>query len=200
MKKINEIFYSLQGEGYNTGQPALFIRFSVCNLRCSFCDTDFSSFEELDDDEIVRRALDIVNTKKAEMQSADTTMPIIVLTGGEPTLQVDEALVNALHSAGFTFIAMESNGTHEPPCGIDWLTVSPKERPIVTHCNELKVIFDGKQLINTHGITADHYFLQPLDTGNEAENNRILVDCFEYLLANPQWRLSLQTHKLMGIR
>ena len=185
MKKINEIFYSLQGEGYNTGQPALFIRFSVCNLRCSFCDTDFSSFEELDNDEIVRRALDIVNIKKAEMQSADTTMPIIVLTGGEPTLQVD---------------AMESNGTHEPPRGIDWLTVSPKERPIVTHCNELKVIFDGKQPINTHGITADHYFLQPLDTGNEAENNRILADCFEYLLANPQWRLSLQTHKLMEIR
>ena len=200
MKKINEIFYSLQGEGYNTGQPALFIRFSVCNLRCSFCDTDFSSFEELDDDEIVRRALDIVNAKKAEMQSADTTMPIIVLTGGEPTLQVDEALVDALHKAGFTFIAMESNGTHEPPRGIDWLTVSPKERPIVTHCNELKVIFDGKQPINTHGITADHYFLQPLDTGHEAENNRILADCFEYLLANPQWRLSLQTHKLMGIR
>jgi len=105
MKKINEIFYSLQGEGYNTGRPALFIRFSVCNLRCSFCDTDFSHYEEMQDADIVKRALDIVNAKKAEGQSNDTAMPMIVLTGGEPSLQADAHLIDALHAAGFTFIA-----------------------------------------------------------------------------------------------
>ena len=200
MKKINEIFYSLQGEGYNTGRPAVFIRFSVCNLHCSFCDTDFTHFEELDNDEIVRRALALVCTKKAEAQSDDTNMPMVVLTGGEPSLQADEALIDALHAAGFTFIAMESNGTHEPPRGIDWLTVSPKEHPVVTHCSELKVLFDNVQPVSTHGITAEHYFLQPLDTGDTTKNHTILAHCVDYLLTHPQWRMSLQTHKLMGIR
>lgn len=200
MKKINEIFYSLQGEGYNTGRPALFIRFSVCNLRCSFCDTDFSHYEEMQDADIVKRALDIVNAKKAEGQSNDTAMPMIVLTGGEPSLQADVHLIDALHAAGFTFIAMESNGTHEPPRGIDWLTISPKEHTLVKHCSELKVLFDNVQPVSTHGISADHYFLQPLDTGDAAKNKTILTHCFNYLLEHPQWRMSLQTHKLMGIR
>lgn len=200
MKKINEIFYSLQGEGFNTGRPALFIRFSVCNLRCSFCDTHFSRYEEMDDAGIVRRALDIVSAKKAEAQSNDAAMPMVVLTGGEPSLQADEALVGALHAAGFAFIAMESNGTHEPPRGIDWLTVSPKEHVTVRHCNELKVLFDGVQPVSTHGITADHYFLQPLDTGNTAKNRTLLARCISYLQAHPGWRLSLQTHKMIGIR
>lgn len=200
MKKINEIFYSLQGEGYNTGRPALFIRFSVCNLRCSFCDTDFSHYEEMQDADIVKRALDIVNAKKAEGQSNDTAMPMIVLTGGEPSLQADAHLIDTLHAAGFTFIAMESNGTHEPPRGIDWLTISPKEHTIVKHCSELKVLFDDVQPVSTHGISADHYFLQPLDTGDTAKNKTILTHCFNYLLEHPLWRMSLQTHKLMGIR
>ena len=200
MKKINEIFYSLQGEGYNTGRPALFIRFSVCNLRCSFCDTDFSHYEEMQDADIVKQALDIVNAKKAEGQSNDTAMPMIVLTGGEPSLQADAHLIDALHAAGFTFIAMESNGTHEPPRGIDWLTISPKEHTIVKHCSELKVLFDDVQPVSTHGISADHYFLQPLDTGDAAKNKTILTHYFNYLLEHPQWRMSLQTHKLMGIR
>ena len=200
MKKINEIFYSLQGEGYNTGRPALFIRFSVCNLRCSFCDTDFSHYEEMQDADIVKRALDIVNAKKAEGQSNDTAMPMIVLTGGEPSLQADVHLIDALHAAGFTFIAMESNGTHEPPRGIDWLTISPKEHTLVKHCSELKVLFDDVQPVSTHGISADHYFLLPLDTGDTAKNKTILTHCFNYLLEHPQWRMSLQTHKLMGIR
>ena len=200
MKKINEIFYSLQGEGYNTGRPALFIRFSVCNLRCNFCDTDFSHYEEMQDADIVKRALDIVNAKKAEGQSNDTAMPMIVLTGGEPSLQADAHLIDTLHAAGFTFIAMESNGTHEPPRGIDWLTISPKKHTIVKHCSELKVLFDDVQPVSTHGISADHYFLQPLDTGDTAKNKTILTHCFNYLLEHPQWRMSLQTHKLMGIR
>ena len=200
MKKINEIFYSLQGEGYNTGRPALFIRFSVCNLRCSFCDTDFSHYEEMQDADIVKRALDIVNAKKAEGQSNDTAMPMIVLTGGEPSLQADVHLIDALHAAGFTFIAMESNGTHEPPRGIDWLTISPKEHTLVKHCSELKVLFDDVQPVSTHGISADHYFLQPLDTGDAAKNKTILTHTFNYLQEHPQWRMSLKTHKLMGIR
>ena len=117
MKKINEIFYSLQGEGYNTGRPALFIRFSVCNLRCSFCDTDFSHYEEMQDADIVKRALDIVNAKKAEGQSNDTAMPMIVLTGGEPSLQADAHLIDTLHAAGFTFIATERTSLHNVSTG-----------------------------------------------------------------------------------
>lgn len=190
--RVNDIFYSLQGEGHNTGRAAVFVRFSGCNLHCPFCDTDFSHFETLTAPEIIRRMQAI--TPQGEES------PIVVLTGGEPTLQVDSALLDAIHAAGFPFIAMESNGTKEPPAGLDWLTVSPKENVSVRQCSELKVLFNGTDEPDDQGIQATYYYLQPLDTENEAENRRMVDGCIEYIKAHPRWRLSLQTHKLIGIK
>ena len=135
MKRINDIFYSLQGEGHNTGRAAVFVRFAGCNLRCSFCDTEFDTFSEMSDEEIL---------------AAISQYParFVVLTGGEPTLQVDEAFVELLHQHGYE-VAMESNGTRPAPQNLDWLTVSPKEvkgkREDVRGkrlADELKVVFD----------------------------------------------------------
>ena len=190
--RVNDIFYSLQGEGHNTGRAAVFVRFSGCNLHCPFCDTDFSRFETLTAPEIIRRM------QAFTPQGEDS--PIVVLTGGEPTLQVDSDLLDAIHAAGFPFIAMESNGTKEPPNGLDWLTVSPKENVSVRQCSELKVLFNGTDEPDDQGIQATYYYLQPLDTGNEAENRRMVDGCIEYIKAHPRWRLSLQTHKLIGIK
>lgn len=190
--RVNDIFYSLQGEGHNTGRAAVFVRFSGCNLHCPFCDTDFSHFETLTAPEIIRRMQAI--TPQGEES------PIVVLTGGEPTLQVDSALLDAIHAAGFPFIAMESNGTKEPPAGLDWLTVSPKENVSVRQCSELKVLFNGTDEPDDQGIQATYYYLQPLDTENETENRRMVDGCIEYIKAHPRWRLSLQTHKLIGIK
>lgn len=190
--RVNDIFYSLQGEGHNAGRAAVFVRFSGCNLHCSFCDTDFSHFETLTAQEIIRRMQTLIP------QGAEK--PIVVLTGGEPTLQADAALLDAIHAARFPFIAMESNGTKEPPAELDWLTVSPKEKATVRRCNELKVLYDGANEPDDRGIQADYYYLQPLDTGNEAENGRILEGCIAYIKTHPRWRLSLQTHKLIGIK
>lgn len=190
--RVNDIFYSLQGEGHNTGRAAVFVRFSGCNLHCPFCDTDFSRYETLTAPEIIRRMQAF--TPQGEES------PIVVLTGGEPTLQVDSDLLVAIHAAGFPFIAMESNGTKEPPAGLDWLTVSPKENVSVRHCSELKVLFNGTDEPDDLGIQATYYYLQPIDTGNEAENRRMVDGCIEYIKAHPRWRLSLQTHKLIGIK
>lgn len=190
--RVNDIFYSLQGEGHNTGRAAVFVRFSGCNLHCPFCDTDFSHFETLTAPEVIRRM------QALTPQGEDS--PIVVLTGGEPTLQVDSALLDAIHAAGFPFIAMESNGTKEPPAGLDWLTVSPKENVSVRQCSELKVLFNGTDEPDDLGIQATYYYLQPLDTGNEAENRRMVDGCIQYIKAHPRWRLSLQTHKLIGIK
>lgn len=187
MKKVNDIFYSLQGEGRNTGRAAVFVRFAGCNLRCPFCDTDFAEYTTMSDDEIV---------------AAISRYParLVVLTGGEPTLQADEALIDALHAAGFE-VAMETNGTHLPPRGIDWLTCSPKGKSAITRCNELKCIFDATQdTVDTHGIEADLYYLQPCDVGDAARNEAITQACVEYIKQHPEWRLSLQTHKLVGFK
>ena len=204
MYRINEIFYSLQGEGRNTGRAAVFIRFSGCNLRCSFCDTDFSSYTEMSGDDI----LEAIRPWKH--------CGFVVLTGGEPSLQVDDALVDALHREGF-YLAMETNGTHAVPEGIDWVTVSPKvapadfskgERP--QRMDELKVIWgpslNGKeempQVLKTWAdmLTAPLLYLQPCDTGDKERNREIIQQCVEYIKEHPEWRLSLQTHKLIDIR
>ena len=184
--KINEIFYSLQGEGRNTGRAAVFVRFSGCNLKCPFCDTLFSNYREMSNDDI----LEAIKQYPAQL---------VILTGGEPTLQVDKPLVDLLHANGYE-IAMESNGTNEPPANLDWLTVSPKERFSVRHCDELKVLFDGKNEPCDHGVSASFMYLQPLDSGEETENAYIMKNCVEYITKHPQWRLSLQTHKLIGIK
>lgn len=196
MKRINEIFNSLQGEGHNTGRAAVFVRFAGCNLHCPFCDTDFATGREMSDSDIV----EAVSAYDARF---------VVLTGGEPTLQADAALTARLHGAGFE-IAMESNGTRPAPDGIDWLTISPKQpflgeaaRPVVRRCNELKCLFDGRTPVTDFGIEADYYYLQPCDMGGgpaDERNRRITEACIDYILSHPRWRLSLQTHKLTGIK
>lgn len=203
MKKyrVNDVFYSLQGEGRNTGRAAVFVRFAGCNLRCSFCDTEFSSFEEMTGEEIVARI-------------AAFPARFVVLTGGEPTLQVDEDFVDQLHAAGFE-VAIETNGTRPVARNIDWVTVSPKVKPSETaediwqgprQPDEIKVIFDGKTdptslLKNAELSTLNSeplFYLQPCDTGDAEQNKAITEACVEYIKAHPQWRLSLQTHKLVG--
>ena len=186
MKRVNEIFYSLQGEGKNTGRAAVFIRFSGCNLACPFCDTDFEAYVEMSDEQIVAAALAF-------------PARFVVLTGGEPALQVDASLVEKLHTSGFE-IAMESNGTRPVVDGIDWLTVSPKGKVVVERCNELKCIYVGDDSVEDFGICADFYYLQPCDVGDAQRNRQITQACTDYICRHPRWRLSLQTHKLAGFK
>lgn len=194
--RVNDLFYSLQGEGHNTGRAAVFVRFSGCNLRCPFCDTDFSHYEELTGQEIVDKMLSVL--PGGALPSSG--FPIVVLTGGEPSLQADAPLIDLIHRAGFPFVAMESNGTHEPPANLDWLTVSPKCKPLVDRCNEAKVVYDGTAAVDDYGLQADYYYLQPMDTGDARQNAAITSSCVEYVKRHPRWRLSLQTHKLTGIK
>lgn len=186
MKRVNDIFYSLQGEGRNTGRAATFVRFAGCNLKCSFCDTDFASFREMSNEEIVAKLLNYPTR-------------FVVLTGGEPSLQVDEELINLLHKHDF-YIAIETNGTHKLVDGIDWTTCSPKGKSAISSCDELKCIYDGTTPPDDHGIEARYYYLQPCDTGNEQQNKEIVANCIEYIKQHPKWRLSLQTHKLVGFK
>lgn len=197
MFRVNDIFYSLQGEGANVGRAAVFIRFAGCNLRCSFCDTEFESFRDMTADEIMQAI--------APFESR-----FVVLSGGEPTIQVDEAFVDLLHAHGYE-VAMESNGTLPAPRNLDWLTVSPK-RPIkkgwgseAKRPDEIKIVFTSAEDIETicssielTSIGATLY-LQPCDTGDAEQNRRIVASCVDYIKRHPEWRLSLQTHKLIGI-
>ena len=191
MYKVNEIFYSLQGEGRNTGRAAVFVRFSGCNLRCTFCDTDFTHYETLSAEQIVNRMREICAEADCEQP-----FPMVVLTGGEPTLQVDSALISAIHAAGFSFVAMESNGAPE------WLAVPAHATVVVHQCNELKVVFDGQTSVSDLGIQAQYYYLQPCDVGDANRNAEITSACIAFIKQHPRWRLSLQTHKLVlvGIR
>ena len=193
--RVNDIFYSLQGEGYHTGRAAVFVRFAGCNLRCSFCDTEFDSYREM-------TAVEIVTT------ISQYPARFVVLTGGEPTLQVDEAFVDLLHQHSFE-VAMESNGTRPAPQNLDWLTVSPKglrgeakEDTGKRLPDELKVIFDEDTDPETYLSTlhAPLLFLQPCDTGNAERNAVIINKCVDYIKEHPEWRLSLQTHKLVGFK
>ena len=187
--RINEIFYSLQGEGAQTGRPAAFVRFSGCNLHCPFCDTDFSQGDDMSGDDILR-------------QLADYPTRYVVLTGGEPALQVDDALIHLLHREGYT-VAIETNGTCRLPHGIDWVTVSPKEGSIVelTRADELKVVYTGQDVEHyAQTIEAPMHFLQPCAReidGTVVDNREAVVD---YCLRHPHWRLSLQTHKILHIQ
>ena len=225
MYRVNHIFYSLQGEGRNTGRAAVFIRFAGCNLRCGFCDTEFDEYREMSSEEI----LDAV---KALVPSTQTPLPcggaenrlLIVLTGGEPTLQVDEAFVELLHGHGYE-VAMESNGTRPAPRNLDWLCVSPKmgqgawgeEQENRRMPDEIKLVFDEHtdpeavllrlapscvssvaSALRPSG-SLPLLYLQPCDTGDERRNKAITQQCVDYIKAHPQWRLSLQTHKLIGI-
>lgn len=181
MRKINEIFYSLQGEGYHTGTPAVFIRFSGCNLKCGFCDTRHEDGEMMTDEEIV-----------AEVKKYPARM--VVLTGGEPSLWIDDALIDSLHAAG-RYICIETNGTGLLPAAIDWITCSPKQgaKVVLSRMNEVKVVYEGQPVDAYELLPAEHFFLQPCSCSNTAET----VDC---VMRHPKWRLSLQTHKFIDIQ
>ena len=187
MKRVNDIFYSLQGEGRNTGRAAIFIRFAGCNLKCPFCDTDFAQYEDMSDEDILNRIKSYPSH-------------FVVLTGGEPSLQVDQQLVDLLHKHGYE-LAMETNGTHPIVDGIDWITCSPKGNTVIKRCNELKCIFEEATLEpDDDGISAEYKYLQPCDVQNTERNAQIVKRCFDYILQHPEWRMSLQTHKLVGFK
>lgn len=187
--KVNEIFYSLQGEGFNTGTAAVFVRFSGCNLRCHFCDTQHVSGDFMSEDEIVARVAELLGGAK-----------LVVLTGGEPSLFVTASLLSKLHGLGVT-VAMETNGTNAIAPGVDFVTLSPKDQfvpgaaVVLTECDELKLVYPGVDPAAYSAIKARHRFLQPMD--NAPENAAAAV---EYIKKHPEWRLSLQTHKILGIR
>lgn len=188
--RINDIFYSIQGEGIHAGRAAVFIRLSGCNKRCHFCDTDFDDYREMSIDEVLAEV--------GELTAANGCR-FIILTGGEPAMQIDDMIVDALHSRGY-IIAIETNGSLPLPDGIDWVTVSPKGDTVIKHCNELKCIFIDEASVSDHGIRADHYLLQPCDMGDPERNRQLTSACLEYIKKHPQWRLSLQTHKIVGFK
>ena len=192
--RVNEIFYSLQGEGFYVGVPSVFIRLSGCNLQCSFCDTTHQSFTDMSEREIA----DVVAQYPAQH---------VVITGGEPALQLTALLIELLHKLDKE-VAVETNGTHILPENVDWITLSPKDafiaspaaKVVLKRCNEMKVVFTGNELPNYDNIACDHYFLQPCDVDDAEQNKKIIEATIAYCLQHPKWRLSLQTHKLLGIR
>ena len=192
--RVNEIFYSLQGEGYHSGTPAVFVRFSGCNLRCPFCDTDHENGVEMTEEEVVGA----VKHYPARL---------VVITGGEPALQLTESLVDALHVIDKT-VAVETNGTLALPDNVDWITLSPKDTwlkeeaaPVLERADELKVVFDGVHEPQAYSnIAVSHRFLQPCDTGDAERNAEIVQATIEYIKKNPAWRLSMQIHKILNIR
>lgn len=205
--KVKEIYYTLQGEGAHSGRPAVFCRFTGCNLWsgreedrhkaiCQFCDTDFWGTDGENGGQYPT-ATDLV-TQIASLWPGGGT-PYVVCTGGEPMLQLDQHLVDAFHEAGFQ-VAVETNGTIEPPTGIDWICVSPKANTtlVINKGNELKLVFPqpGAEPEKFEDLDFDHFFLQPMD-GAEIENNT--TKTLTYCLQHPKWHLSLQTHKLLHI-
>lgn len=207
---VKEIFYTLQGEGRNAGRAAVFCRFSGCNLWsgreadrsnaiCSFCDTDFVGIDGTGGGRFAS-AQELALAIEKEWAGEDSGRPLVVLTGGEPLLQVDAELVDALRAQGFE-IAVETNGTKVPPPGLDWICVSPKAgAPLVlTSGNELKLVFPqaGATPDQFEGLAFDHFLLQPMDGPERDANTSTAID---YCLRHPHWRLSVQTHKTLGIR
>jgi 7-carboxy-7-deazaguanine synthase len=207
---VKEMFYTLQGEGANAGQPAVFCRFAGCNLWsgreedrstaiCQFCDTDFVGTDGTHGGKF-ESAKALAAAIASFWPASDTQHRFVVLTGGEPLLQVDEALVDALHAQGFS-IAVETNGTVLPPKGIDWLCVSPKagSQRVVKTGQELKLVFPqvGAEPALYESLNFENFYLQPMDGPNAAANTAAAV---AYCQAHPRWRLSVQTHKLIGIR
>ena len=207
MYKVHEIFFTLQGEGVHSGIPAVFIRFSGCNLRCPWCDTEFAKYTQMTAEQIVAEALDLYDVPNERRK-------MCVLTGGEPALQVDKTLIDALHAAGF-YICIETNGTRELPEGIDWITCSPKEKTNLSlrRVNEVKVVFTGTydpEIWRTQ-LEAEHWMLQPLRYNGEwlmmsgideweNDSNDNLDETVRYILSHPFWRLSVQLHKIAGLR
>lgn len=181
MKKVNEIFYSIQGEGYHTGTPAVFVRFSGCNLKCPFCDTQHEDGILMSDEEIL-----------SEVGKYPAVM--VILTGGEPSLWIDREFVDRLHRIG-KYVCIETNGTRSLPDNIDWVTCSPKEESnaIVVNPHEIKVVYTGQDLSTYEEMTAAVYYLQPCSCQNTEE-------VIDYIKEHPKWKLSLQTQKILNVR
>jgi 7-carboxy-7-deazaguanine synthase len=208
---VKEMFYTIQGEGCNAGRVAVFCRFSGCNLWsglekdrtsaiCQFCDTNFVGTDGIGGGKF-HSAADLAD-KVAELWNLGNGGKdgrFIVCTGGEPLLQIDEQLVTALHARGF-FIAVETNGTKQAPKGIDWITVSPKSNTeiVLTTGDELKLVYPQLLAPPEHFVKLDfdHFFLQPMDGLELAENMQKVIS---YCHRNPKWRVSVQTHKILGI-
>jgi 7-carboxy-7-deazaguanine synthase (Cx14CxxC type) len=205
MYTVNEIYYTLQGEGANTGRPAVFLRFAGCNLWsgreadrataiCQFCDTDFVGGTKYPSAE------QLAEEVAGQWFGNGTSKRFVVITGGEPLLQLDTPLIDALHALGFE-IAIETNGTIDAPPGIDWICMSPKAGTAIKQRSghELKLVYPqaGITPAELERLKFKHFFLQPMD-GPEVEQNTALAT--RYCLEHPRWRLSLQTHKLLGIR
>jgi 7-carboxy-7-deazaguanine synthase len=208
MYQVKEIFYTLQGEGANAGTPAVFCRFAGCNLwsgreqdrataKCRFCDTDFVGVDGVGGGQF-KTADDLARACRAAC-TARAGPAMVVLTGGEPMLQVDDDLIDALHARGFS-IAIETNGTLAVPDGIDWVCVSPKAgQPLVQISgDELKLVYPqaGADPALYAALDFEHRFLQPMDGPDRASNTAAAI---AYCKANPPWRLSVQTHKVLGI-
>ena len=207
---VKEIFYTLQGEGANAGRAAVFCRFAGCNLWsgreedradavCAFCDTDFVGTDGVGGDRFptVNALADAID---ARWPAEDGGRKFVVCTGGEPLLQINDELVNALHGRGFE-VAIETNGTKQPPPGIDWICVSPKANAelVLRSGHELKLIYPqpGAEPERYESLPFAHFFLQPMDGPERARNTQLAVS---YCLKHPQWRLSLQTQKVLGIK
>lgn len=208
--KVKEIYYTLQGEGAHTGRPAVFCRFSGCNLWsgreedrhkaiCQFCDTDFWGTDGENGGRYPDAAALAAAVQALWPAREGRDRPYVVCTGGEPLLQLDEALVNAFHDRGFE-VAIETNGTKIPPPGVDWICVSPKAGAelLLTQGDELKLVYPqpGAEPEKFTDLHFDHFYLQPMD-GPDIERNVQLT--LQYCLEHPQWRLSVQTHKLLDI-
>lgn len=206
---VKEIFYTLQGEGAHAGRPAVFCRFAGCNLwsgreadraeaTCDFCDTDFVGTDGPGGGRF-STASELAARVKATWPVGGEGVPYVVCTGGEPLLQLDAPAVEALHAAGFE-VAVETNGTRLAPPGLDWVCLSPKAKaPVVLRTgNELKLVYPqpGVDPDDFSGLTVQHRFLQPMDGPRLRENTAAAA---AYCLAHPAWRLSLQTHKLIGL-
>lgn len=194
--RINEIFYSLQGEGFHSGIPSVFVRFSGCNLRCTFCDTQHQSGVEMELEEIIHS----INQYSVAQW--------IILTGGEPSLFISEEFVNALKEFTGKNIAIETNGTHPLPAGIDWVTLSPKTGfeggdlvpCVLNRCDELKVVYCHQDLSLYQNIITENRFLQPCYSPDPAQNQANMEACVAAVLQHPGWRLSVQMHRVIGIR
>ena len=206
---VKEIFYTLQGEGGQAGRAAVFCRFTGCNLWsgreedrsqavCQFCDTDFIGTDGPGGGKFAS-AEALAASVLSHWPEGTGGKPLVVCTGGEPLLQLDQAAVDALHAAGFE-IAVETNGTQAPPEGLDWICVSPKADAelVLTKGSELKLVFPQAAALPERFAQLDftHFFLQPMDGLLGKQNTQATV---AYCLAHPQWRLSIQTHKVVGI-
>ena len=192
MKKINEIFYSIQGEGLHAGRPAHFIRFSGCNLHCPFCDTKHEEGVMMTDEEI--------------LEKINFGSNMVILTGGEPSLFIDEQFIRKLNNLG-KYVCIETNGTHELPKGKFFVTLSPKFEFVskaelkIKRASELKVVWNGENNMYKYSdIVAKHRFIQPCDTQDKEKNAQIMQEVVEYVKEHPEWRVSVQTQKILNVR